>query len=69
MPLSKARDRERKRLGKLELARLEKAISPPQTSNPVQPNGYDGNGDPVHYYISGGVRDIDADGNEIPDYE
>ena len=61
MPLSKARDRERKRL-----IRLHKAISPPQESKPVQPSSpFSG---VIKRRVSLPIRpEIDADGNVIPD--
>ena len=74
MPLSKARDKERKKKGRAK-TRLDKAISPPQTSKPVLPKDW------FHRDVIGIVEtpysrlsplpkpDIDADGNEIPDYE
>ena len=76
MPLSKARDKERKRL-----SRLETLISPPQESKPIQPDAkyiiaaaeyLDASTpwiDDIAEFVDDASENIDADGNEIPDYE
>lgn len=87
MPLSKARDKERKRLEKKEedRIRLEKVISPPQRSEPVQPEMVEVveewtptehkltmDGVRIvrpHYYGQTPVVELDADGNVIPEGE
>ena len=59
MPLSKARDAERKRQERTKI-RLDKQLLSMRISNPVQPK--------IAEYVSV-VLDIDADGNIIPDYD
>ncbi len=64
MPLSKAKDKQRKRLERAKF-RLDKLLCPPQTSNGVQPKGVD---TVLEKPYSHWKPDIDADGNVIPEY-
>jgi len=59
MPLSKARDKARKKRERAK-SRLEKPLCPPQTSKPVQPK-------PIEPLTFDGCEHIifDADGNPI----
>lgn len=59
MPLSKARDRERKRQ-----SRLEKALSTPRDIKPVQPKPPPGATNQTPYGYPGMVG-VDADGNPV----
>ncbi len=55
MPLSKAKDKERKHKERAKLG-LDKLLSPPQTLNPVQPSDT---------YTNITYPEVDADGNPI----
>lgn len=63
MPLSKARDKERKKQERAK-NRLDKLLSPPQTLEPVQPIYTIGD---ETLAFDGTKPDIDADGNVIPE--
>lgn len=72
MPLSKQRDKERKRLEKQETdrIRLEKLASSPQTSKLVQPNDVliAGVGKAYAQIVDICIREsLDDDGHPIPD--
>ena len=63
MPLSKARDRVRKKKERAKI-RLDKLLCPPQTLKPVQPKGRTVKRDGPGYTQR---IDVDADGNPVPE--